>query len=119
METKYVYKDPLKNGYKRFKLSKRQHNQILKHRQIKWIDKYEYYYNDKHIILHKFYNPLCVGLNTLFFPLSVLINGFKNIKECWRDLMSLYHQKTSGSFVTDNIWNKSETYNKVMEVIKK
>lgn len=119
MKRKYVYKNPIDDGYKKFRLSKKQHNQIFKHRQIRWTDRYEYYYNDKHIILHKFYNPLCVVLNTLFFPIAILINGIINIKDGWKELKSLYHQKQSGSFSTDNVWNKSETYNKIMNIIKK
>lgn len=118
METKYVYKNPEDIGYKRFKLSKKQHNQIFKHRQMTWMDRYEYYYDDKRVILYKFYNPLNVGLNTLFFPIAVLANGFKHIKECWKDLKNLYHQKESGSFVSDNIWRDSETYNKIMDIVK-
>ena len=118
MKTKYVYRNPLDNGYKKFKLSKKQHNQIFKYRQIKWIDKYEYYYNDRQIILHKFYNPLSVAINTLLFPISILANGYLHFKDCWKDLKSLYHQKQCGSFISDSISNGTDTYNKIMDIIK-
>jgi hypothetical protein len=118
MKSEYVYKNPVDNGYKKFKLSKKQHNQLFKHRQIRWIDRYEYYYNDKHVLLHKFYSPLVVILNTLLFPVTVLLNGIVHFKECWKDLKSTYHQKKSGSFVSDNIWCSSETYDKIMDIIK-
>ncbi len=118
MKTKYVYRNPLDNGYKKFKLSKKQHNEIFKRRKIKWIDRYEYYYDDKQILLHKFYNPLVVGLSTLLFPNTVLFQGIANIKECWKDLKSLYNQKKTGSFIGDSISYKTETYDKVMDIIK-
>jgi hypothetical protein len=117
IKTEYIYKNPLDNGYKKFKLSKKVHNQLFKHRQIKWIDRYEYYYNDKQIILHNFYNPLAIILNTIMFPISVLLNGIINIKECWLDLKKSYNQKKYGSFSSDSIYNSSDIYKKIMDII--
>ena len=64
--SEYVYQDPLTKGYKQFKLSRKQHNKLFEHRQIKWFDKYKYYYNDNSILLHRYYNLLFIVLNIVF-----------------------------------------------------
>lgn len=117
--TTYKYVNPLDNGYKKFKLSKKTHNKLFEHRQIKWYDKYEYYYNDKRIIMHRFYNPLAIILNTLFFPITILVHGLINTKECWLDLKKSYNQKKYGTFSSDDINNnKSDIYNQILNIIK-
>lgn len=114
MNTDYKYENPLDNGYKRFKLTKKQHNSLFEHRQIRWIDKYEYFYNDKDIIIHKFYSFSCMILSTLLFPLGVLSNGFSEAKD---DIHRIWHQKERGSFTSDNVWYTNPIYNKIMEII--
>jgi len=32
----YIYKNPLENGYKQFKLTRKQHNKLFKHIKFKW-----------------------------------------------------------------------------------
>jgi hypothetical protein len=113
----YVYKDPLENGYKQFKLTKKQHNKLFKHRQMKWYDKYEYYYNDKEVVLHKFISWKGVIFETIMFPINLLINGLGNFKEIVDTYKKLYNQKEHGYFSSDNAYRGSDTYNKVMEVL--
>lgn len=113
----YIYKNPIDNGYTQFKLSKKQHNQLFEYRQIKWYDRYEYYYNDKLVEIHKFCNNAFIIVSTLLFPFAVLFYGIGNIKKCWHDFKELYHQKRTGSFSSDNINYKSEKYKKIMEII--
>lgn len=115
--SKYVYKNPIEQGYIKFKLTKKQHNQLFKYRQIKWCDKYEYYYNEHYVILHKFYNKKSIILATILFPIWVLLNGLVNIKETWIELIKLYNQKKYGSFGGDDVSNGSETYDKIMKII--
>lgn len=117
--TNYQYTNPLDNGYKQFKLTKKQHNQLFKNRQIKWYDKYEYYYNNKLILLHKFYNWQAVLLNTIMFPLTVLVEGLGDIKEIIKDIKSLFNQKKYGSFISNGIWSNTDLYDDVMKIIKK
>jgi hypothetical protein len=114
----YKYRSPVENGYIKFKLTKKQHNEIFKRRKMRWTDKYEYYYNDNSIILEKLVNWKGVLLYTIFFPIVVLLAGLMNIKEAWRELIILYKQKEKGSFVSDNASSKSEIYQKVMKIIK-
>jgi len=99
----YEYKNPIDQGYKQFHLTKSQHNKLFEHRQIKWHDKYEYYYNDKEIIMHN-YN-----------------NWKSNIKETISDYKELFNQKKYGSFVSDSVYkdkNKECLYEEIMKVIK-
>ncbi len=117
--SEYVYKNPLNNGYKKFKLSRKQHNQLFQYRQIKWYDKYEYYYNDHEILLHKFSNVLGIVVATILFPADVLFQGLFNIKECCDELISLYNQKKYGSYIPDCISKGSPMYTEIMEIINK
>lgn len=41
--SKYKYSNPIERGYTMFRLTKRQHNNLFKYRQIKWSDRYDYY----------------------------------------------------------------------------
>jgi hypothetical protein len=113
----YVYKNPLNNGFKQFKLTKKQHNQLFKYRQIKWYDTYKYYYNDKVIELHKFYNWKAIVISTILFPISILFEGLGNIKDSIKSIKKMYNQKETGYFSGDSIWKDSELYNKIMEII--
>lgn len=113
----YKYENPLDRGYKQFTLIKKQHNELFKYRQIKWYDRYEYYYNEHCVLLHKFYNWEAVIITTILFPITLLLVGLANMKECFKDLKSLYNQKKSGSFITDSISSGTETYNKVIKII--
>lgn len=113
----YVYKDPLKNGYKQFRLTRKQHNKLFEYRQLKWFYKYEYYHNDESIIMHRFYNIFGIVENTLLFPLYILLEGLKNIKEVSTEFKQLFNQKKYGSFSGDDIWCDSEKYKEIMKII--
>ena len=114
MENKYKYENPLDLGYKSFKLTRKQHNAIFEHRQIRWFDKYEYYYDDKQIILHKFYSFSAVILSTVAFPIGIFINGYSEAKD---DLSRMWHQKERGSFISDPVRYKTTKYNKIIDII--
>lgn len=115
----YKYTSPLEKGFHKFKLTKKQHNDIFKYRKIRWTDEYEYYYNDNSILLHKFYSWRIVALSTVLFPVTIFLVGILNIKEAWRDLIKLYKQKESGSFVSEVIWSKDEKYQQVLKAMIK
>lgn len=115
----YQYRDPLKQGYKKFKLTTKQHNELFKYRKKKWYSKYEYYYNENQILLHGFTNKFAIVINTILFPLIVLVNGIGNIKEIIDDFKRLYNEKKYGSFTSDHVWSVTEKYNQIMEIINK
>ena len=114
---KYKYSDPTERGYIQFKLSKEEHNSLFKYRKIRWLDKYIYYYNDQGIKIHKFINKKGVIVATLSLPIAILIEGLGNYKEIWKELLSLYNQKNSGSFVSDFIDKNSNIYREIMKII--
>lgn len=114
----YVYKDPLDSGYTQFKLSKKQHNQLFKYRQIKWCYKCEYYYDKNCIILHIFVNWKGILVTTLSLPVLILIHGLTSIKEIKKEMKELYNQKKYGSFSGDTVWSGGEKYKEIMEIIK-
>lgn len=112
---KYKYVDPVENGYKQFKLTKKQHNELFKYRKITWADKYDYYDNGNHILIHKFINWKGVLYCTLTVPVAVLLNGVVNFKEILKELKELYNQKESGSFSSDIV--QGDRYEKLMKMI--
>lgn len=114
----YKYHDPVDKGYVKFKLSKKQHNEIFKYRQIKWNERYDYYYNDEKIIMHKLTNRKAVVMCTLFFPIAIIFEGLINIKEAWMDLKKLYNQKEYGSFVSEHVWKKEQKYKQIMDIVE-
>lgn len=115
--SKYIYKDPLKNGYKQFKLTKKQHNKLFKYRQIKWYDRYKYYYNENEVILHKFVNWKGVIFETILFPVNLLLNGIYNFKELINSYKRLYNQKKTGYFSGDNVYKGTDLYNKILKEV--
>ena len=118
-EYKYVYENPINQGYKQFKLTKKQHNYLFPNRKKVWKNKFEYYYNDNNIILHLFASKRVIIANTIMFPTIVLINGLGEIKEIIKTFKGLYQQKKYGSFSGDSIWSNSELYDKIIKIINR
>ena len=112
----YKYINPLDKGYKQFTLTKKQHNEFFNYRKITWADRYEYYYNENRIIIHRFVNWKGILCATLTFPVVVLLNGVVNFKSIWKELIDLYNQKESGSFSSDSV--HGARYEKIMKLIK-
>ena len=112
----YKYVSPVDLGYKELRLTKEQHNELFPYRKIAWSYRYEYYYNDDYIIMHRFINWKGVLFATLTFPVVVLLNGIANVKELWKELTDLYNQKETGSFDSDSV--RGDRYEKIMKLIK-
>lgn len=115
---KYIYENPLDQGYKQFTLTKKQHNKLFQYRQKTWKNKFEYYYNEQEVILHKFTSLIAIVLNFLLFPLSVLLNGLKEFKDVAESHRKLFNEKKYGSFSGDSISSK-KLYDEIMKVIDK
>jgi len=117
--SEYIYKDPRDRGFTRFKLTKKQHNIIFKHRSRTWRNKFEYYYDDKQIIMHQFFNPLLGIVAVVFFPIIVLMTGVLNIKEAFKEVKHGLNQKKYGSFCSDCVWSDTEPYKAMMKIVNK
>jgi hypothetical protein len=114
----YQYKDPQDRGYKKFNLTKEQHNEIFKNRKRSWTDKYDYYYKEDRIEIHKSFNWIAVILNTIIFPVNLLAYGITNYKEVWKDTVRLFDQKNNGAFVSAGYWKDESRFKQMMEIIK-
>ena len=101
-------------GYTKFYLTKKQHNSFFIHRQI-WYDKYEYYFNEKEIILHRYYSLLAKLAQTILFPLFIIIEGYGNAKIT---LKRTWYQKEHHSYISDNLTCKHENFIIIMRMIK-
>ena len=77
-KVQYQYVDPIKNGYKKFKLTRKQHNELfpkkqIKNRSIDWKSKYEYYYNDDRIIMERLATLPAKIFVTILYPFYLKI----------------------------------------------
>lgn len=115
---KYIYKSPLDSGHIQFALTKKQHNELFPKRQVKWGDRYEYYYNDYHILLHCFSNWKVKILGTLLFPVNILVFGVANYKEILNEYKRMYNEKKHGSFVENHVSSGTEKYDEIMKLIQ-
>lgn len=115
----YVYKNPLEQGYKQFKLTKKQHNKLFTKRQIKWNDKYEYYFNDQGVVLQRYGNWKAIIVVTILFPGYLLLEGLSNYKQLVKEYKEMFNQKQYGVFTSDYIWSGTDNYDEVMKNIGK
>ncbi|PHA03036.1 hypothetical protein COE51_01450 [Bacillus pseudomycoides] len=114
----YKYQNPTERGYIKFKLTKKQHNKIFGYRKMRWLDRYEYYYNEDTVILHRFVNWKGILFCTLLFPVTIFMVGLSNFIEVWSDMLSLYKQKETGSFISDHVWKNEKKFNQIMDVVR-
>lgn len=118
--SKYTYKCPTEYGYKKFKLTRKQHNEIFSRRKINIFTKCEYFYNEHLIKIHFFTNALGVILSLLFVPVTIVTHGLSSIKDISKEIKDLFNQKERGSYSYDSYNNKEgrNTYDKCMKIIK-
>lgn len=110
-EYKYVYEDPRSKGMTQFYLTRKQHNSLFEYRQMKWYHKYEYFYNDNIIIMHRYRNMLGIITQVMLFPVVVLAEGFGEFGEIIKEYKKLFNQKKYGSFTSDSVWKSPKTDN--------
>lgn len=113
---KYVYKNKINIGYNKFNLSKKEHNKLFKYRRRNWKSRYEYYYNDKEIIMEKYHSLVVKMICVLIFPIGVIWVGFPDALE---ELKTSIFQKKYGSFNVDDIYVKTELYSEIINLISK
>lgn len=117
--TSYTYKCPIKElGMKSLSITRKQHNSIFPTRQHKWFDRYEYFYNDDILLMHRYKNWIFKTILILTYPLSVLYAGLSNIKELNREIYKTIFEQKMGGFVREDMRRNSSYYPKVMAVAK-
>ena len=98
-QTTFKYKSPTEDGYKKIKLTKKQHNKLFKYRQMIWYDKYDYYLKGDNIIIERTNNILFKIVLTLAAPFLIIVEGFKVvIPEYIREIKG----KKIGAHTVDN-----------------
>ena len=117
--SQYKYISPTKKGYRQFKLTKKQHNELFKRRKKRWFNKFEYYYNSKAILIHEFNNWISILIETVLFPMQVLWDGLGSFKHTWRGIVRIYRQKETGYFTPTFVYSRSNKYDKIMKIIHK
>nr|WP_145401713.1 hypothetical protein [Paenibacillus xylanexedens] len=111
---RYTYRNPVERGYKRFKLSKKQHNYLFPKRKMKWNTRYEYYYNDERVIMQRFTSFTAIVVTTILFPVLILFAGLSNFKEAITEMKWLFNEKKYGKFSED--WINRYNYDKGSKV---
>lgn len=116
----YTYENPLEHGYKRFKLSRKEHNNLFPNRKISFLSqlsfKYEYYYSDSFIKIQKFITISYITLATVLAPIAFIFYGIVNFKELATEYKRVYNQKKYGSFMSDTIWSTSTVYKAIKQL---
>lgn len=112
---KYVYKDPVENGFNKFYLKKKDHNIIFKNRKNTWKNRYEYYISDNQILIHQFPSFLAIVVALIFYPFSFFVHGFANYNEINGEYKSLLNPKKYGSFRSDTIRKEADLFKKITE----
>ena len=98
----YVYRDLLKEGYLKIKLTPNEHKEIF--RSYNKRVKYEVY-EDKNTFIRERYTPSWVKIiNIILYPILLLIHGIGNIKELNEDIQCLFNEKQGGHFIKDYIY---------------
>lgn len=119
---KYKYKDPTKDGYVKFKISKKDQNRIFEYRKWCWHSNYEYYIKDKTILMHKIPNALGCIVSTLLLPAGLIAEGLFNYKEVYKDMvLKTWQCKKYGAFSSDVIYkrdNDDGTFDKLIVAVK-
>lgn len=110
----YVYKDPVKNGFDKFYLKKKDHNNIFKNRKRTWKIHYEYYINDNQILMHQFPSFLAIVVSLIFYPFGFFVHGFANYKEINGEYKALLNPKKYGNFRSDTISKETDLFKKIM-----
>lgn len=107
---KYVYVDPVVNGFTKVHFTKREHNELFPNRKIDIFSRYDYYISHQKLILHRTTSRKWTAVITIGFPLVAVGYGIFNLRELLNEYRELYNQKRLGSFLSDECWSNSDTY---------
>lgn len=93
------------------KLTKKQHNSIIKTRPKTWINRFQYHLTDDGIVMKTYFSILFIALMTISLPFLVLWWGIGNIKTTWTDYLSILREE----YTSDFIYKNSRMYNAIMD----
>lgn len=113
----YIYKDPVDQGFIKFKLSSRQHKILFSKRKRAWWNHYDYYISKDEFIMHKTTSFLFKIFVFFAFPIVVTFGGLSNIKEILRDYSYLFREKQRGHFSMDSCCSTTDKYKQIKSAI--
>lgn len=105
----YKYKSPTEEGYIKFKLTQKEHKDILPNRKITFFTKLDAYYKDTGVTIHYTATSLGKAIQMILFPVSVLLYGVSKLKEIVKDHRDMLFPKKYGSFTSIWVGSKKRT----------
>lgn len=114
----YKYVDPLTQGYKKVKITRKQHKELFENDNLNWATKLEYYIRSDQLLIHKTTNWLGMLLFTLLLPFIVLWQGVANWGEIKHEIKKQYNEKETGSFIQHVCW-ASKIHYKIFKKLMK
>lgn len=113
----YNYKDPAESGFKKIKLTRRQHNYLFKYRPRKWYQRVEYYISPEKFRMEIYTGRVAIFLIVALFPVNFLMAGLSNIGELLRDYKRLLNERGCGAFICDECWSNTDMYEEISRII--
>lgn len=97
--------------YTQMYMSNKDFELIYPKRKIKASQSLEYYVNDSEIVI-EYHTQLWVKLlNTVLFPVLILLNGIRNFKGICIEIRDLWQERKRGKFSSDIIYKKNNEKN--------
>lgn len=112
---KFKYTNPVDMGFKKIKLTSKQHKEIFKtyYNDRSWRTHVEYYMNDSCVYVHTFSSWILILLAILLFPASCFMCG---VIDAWNETKRLFSQKKSGNYNNHIYYNTSDVYKSIINI---
>lgn len=120
-KSNYSYKNPINNGFVKFKLTKKEYNKFFKNNKINFFHKIDCYYSEdkKTIKIEKFINNFSIFINLLMFPFVFILFGVLNYKNTINEYKIMLNQKKYGNFMSYTIFDNDQNYQEIFNIINK
>lgn len=105
----YKYVDPLTQGYKQVKITRKQHRELFSDK-LHWTTKVEYYIRSDSLLVHKTTNWVGWAIMTLLIPYLIAYEGIQGWEDSKRSLKQFYREKKFGKHTEHKIWQSSTSY---------
>lgn len=102
----YKYNNPTERGYKKFKVSRKIHNELMPNRKRNVFNKIEAYYKHNQILFEYSTNLLGKIVTVLITPYVILMHGLGSLGELRGEFSDIFNPKKRGSFTSGVIHQK-------------
>lgn len=108
---KKTYSKKEHKNYIRMHMSNKDFELLYPRRKIRTSQALEFYVNDFEIVV-EYHTQLWVKLlNTVLFPVLILLNGIRNFKGICIEIRDLWQERKRGKFLSDIIYKKHNEKN--------